>query len=80
TQLGTLTFAIRQHHLEDILLVSEDESHAAMELIWSRLKLVVEPSGAVVLAALLKHRDLFAGQRVGLVVSGGNANISNFIP
>ncbi|GBE30846.1 L-threonine dehydratase catabolic TdcB [bacterium BMS3Bbin04] len=80
TQLGTLTFPILQHHLEDILLVSEDEIHAAMELIWSRLKLVVEPSGAVVLAALLKHRDLFAGQRVGLVVSGGNANISNFIP
>jgi threonine dehydratase len=79
TQLGSLTFSILQHHLEDILLVSEDEIRDAMTLLWTRLKLVVEPSGAVVLAALLKHRDLFEGQRVGLVLSGGNVDVETLI-
>ncbi|MCB2213487.1 pyridoxal-phosphate dependent enzyme [bacterium] len=77
TALGTLTFPILHHHLEDILLVSEDEIRDAMLLIWTRLKLVVEPSGATVLAALLKHRELFAGKRVGLVLSGGNVDLSS---
>lgn len=72
TALGSLTFPILQEHLTDILLCDDDEIRAAMALLWTRLKLVVEPSGATVLAALLKHRDLFAGKRVALVLSGGN--------
>jgi len=79
TQLGTLTFPILQHHLEDILLVSEDEIREAMILLWTRLKLVVEPSGAVVLAALLANQDLFAGRRVGLVLSGGNIDVDTLL-
>jgi threonine dehydratase len=79
TALGTLTFPILYHHLEDILLVSEDEIREATTLIWTRLKLVIEPSGAVVLAALLKHRDLFEGKRVGLVLSGGNVDAERMI-
>ncbi len=79
TALGTLTFPILHHHLEDILLVSEDEIRDAMLLIWTRLKLVVEPSGATVFAALLKHRELFAGKRVGLVLSGGNVDTATLL-
>ena len=46
-----------------------------MRLLWERLKIVVEPSGAVPLAAVLRHRDLFAGRDVGLIVSGGNVDL-----
>ena len=46
-----------------------------MRLLWVRTKQLVEPSSATVLAALLRHRDMFAGQRVGLVLSGGNVDL-----
>jgi hypothetical protein len=46
-----------------------------MRLLWQRLKLLVEPSSAIVLAALLQHRERFAGQRVGLLLSGGNVDL-----
>lgn len=46
-----------------------------MRLIWARMKIVMEPSSAVPLAAILKNRDLFAGQRVGVIVTGGNVDL-----
>ena len=46
-----------------------------MRLLWQRLKLLVEPSSAIVFAALLHHRERFAGQRVGLLLSGGNVDL-----
>ena len=58
-----------------IALASEAEILAAMRLIWERLKLVVEPSGAVPLAALLRQRERFAGLRVGVILSGGNVDL-----
>ena len=58
-----------------MLLVDDAETLAAMRLAWERLKLLVEPSGATVLAAVLRHRERFAGQRVGLVLSGGNVDL-----
>jgi threonine dehydratase len=48
-----------------------------MQLQWSRLKSVVEPSGAVSFAAVLEHPERFRGRRVGLVISGGNLDFSN---
>lgn len=74
-ELGPLTFRILREHAEDILLVSDAEVVAAMRLIWERLKQVVEPSGAVTLAAVLRYRPLFAGRRIGLILSGGNVDL-----
>lgn len=74
-ELGPLTFAILRKHCEDVLLASDAETVAAMRLLWERLKLVVEPSGAVPLAALLRHRERFSGLRVGIILSGGNVDL-----
>lgn len=74
-ELGTLTFAILSEHLQAIELASDAETVAAMRLIWDRLKLVVEPSGAIPLAVVLRHREQFAGRRVGLILSGGNVDL-----
>ena len=48
-----------------------------MRLLWERMKIVVEPSGAVPLAAVLEHLDTFSGRRVGLIVSGGNVDLGH---
>ncbi|MBT2749248.1 MULTISPECIES: pyridoxal-phosphate dependent enzyme [unclassified Lysobacter] len=74
-ELGTLTFPILRSHLRDICLVDDRQVVAAMRLIWERMKLVVEPSGAVPLAVVLAYPALFAGRRVGLIVSGGNVDL-----
>ena len=75
TALGVLPFEILKRDVDDILLVSEEEIVAAMHLIWERAKLVVEPSAAVALAALLRYSDSFRGKRVGVVLSGGNVEL-----
>ncbi|MEM7208199.1 MAG: pyridoxal-phosphate dependent enzyme [Pseudomonadota bacterium] len=75
TPLGTLTFPIIQREVDGIFLVSEDEIVESMKLIWERLKIVIEPSCATVLAALLKNKDAFFGQRIGLVLTGGNVDL-----
>jgi threonine dehydratase len=50
-----------------------------MKLIWERLKIIVEPSGAVPLAAILKAKEKFAGKRVGVILSGGNVDLVNVL-
>jgi len=74
-ELGPLTFAILRRHLSDILLVDDQQTVVAMRLIWERLKLVVEPSAAVPLAAVLAQPERFAGRRVGIILSGGNLDL-----
>lgn len=74
-ELGTLTFPILRRHAAGILLVDDSETIAAMRLAWERLKIVVEPSGAVPLAAVLRYRERFAGRRVGIILSGGNVDL-----
>ncbi|MDW8479723.1 MAG: threonine/serine dehydratase [Xanthomonadales bacterium] len=73
-ELGELTFAILSRHLEEILVVEDEDALAAMAFAWQRLKLVLEPSGAVALAALLAHRERLRGRRVGVLLSGGNVD------
>ena len=68
--------ALRTHHV-DVIAVSDEESIAAMQLLWSELKLVVEVSSATVLAAILKQPARFAGRRVGVVVTGGNVDLQS---
>lgn len=73
--LKDLTWHFVSTHVQDILTVSEQEIIDAMRLIWARMKLVVEPSSAVTLAAILKHKDIFAGKRVGVILTGGNVDL-----
>ncbi len=73
--LKELTWHFVSRHVTDILTVSEDEIVAAMRLIWARMKIVMEPSSAVTLAAILKNPDTFAGKRVGVIITGGNVDL-----
>ena len=57
------------------MTVNDEEIIAAMRLIYERMKIVVEPSGVVPLAALLKNKNPFAGKRVGIIFSGGNVEL-----
>jgi threonine dehydratase len=77
TSLSDRTFRILSERLEGILTVREETIVRAMRLLWERMKLVVEPSGAVPLAAVLEHPDHFASCRVGLIISGGNVNLDH---
>ena len=73
--LRDLTWHFVSTGVADILTVSEREIVDAMKLTWSRLKTVIEPSSAVALAAILKNRSVFAGKRVGVVLTGGNLDL-----
>ncbi|WP_446689107.1 threo-3-hydroxy-L-aspartate ammonia-lyase [Saccharopolyspora phatthalungensis] len=74
---GELTFSVNRRLVDDIVLVSDDEIRSAMRLAFERLKIVVEPSGAVGIAALLSGR-LAPPPRVGVVISGGNVGLQRF--
>ena len=76
TCLGTLTFPIVQEFVDDVLLVSEEEIGAATLAMMFQARVVAEPSGAVPLAAVIRNKDRFAGQRIGIIVSGGNLDPS----
>ena len=78
TSLGARNFAIIHRTVEDILTVSEDAIRAAMRLLFERTKLVVEPSGAVPVAALLEHGPPRGCTRIGIVLSGGNVDLDSF--
>lgn len=75
TYLGDKTLPIILEYVEDILTVSDEEIIAAMRLIWERMKIIIEPSCAVPFAALLKHKERFAGQKVGIILTGGNVDL-----
>ena len=75
TSLAPLTFALLRAHGVRILTVSEERIVTAMRAIWMRMKLVVEPSAAVSLAAVLAHAAQFRGRRVGVVLTGGNVDL-----
>jgi threonine dehydratase len=73
--IGAINFDLLQRHRITVLPVADTETIAAMRLILGRMKLVVEPSSAIALAAILKHREHFAGKRVGVILSGGNIDL-----
>ncbi|ARE40188.1 Threonine dehydratase, catabolic [Rhodovulum sp. P5] len=75
--LKDLTWHFVSNHVTDILTASEDEIVDAMKLIWKRMKIVMEPSSAVPLATILKNKEIFAGKRVGVVITGGNVDLDN---
>ena len=77
TSLSERTFTIIGKHVEDILTVSEVAILQAMLLVWQRMKIIIEPSSAVPLAALMNNRGLFAGKKAGIILSGGNVDLLN---
>ncbi|MBC3541110.1 pyridoxal-phosphate dependent enzyme [Rufibacter sediminis] len=77
TQLGDINFPIIRQYVDQIIRVEETEITAAMKLIWERLKIIVEPSSAVALAALLREKEMYSGQKIGVILSGGNVDLGN---
>jgi len=75
TMLGRRTFPLMMRHVDDVVTVDDDVIVHATRLQWTRLKAVVEPSGAVSFAGVLQHADRFAGRTVVAVISGGNVDI-----
>ncbi|MFX0150947.1 MAG: pyridoxal-phosphate dependent enzyme [Candidatus Hodarchaeota archaeon] len=82
TSLGDITFKIIKEFVDDILTVTEEEILNAMQFYWERMKLVVEPSGAVSLAGLIKYSNLRSNdiqdKRIGVIISGGNIDLTSF--
>ena len=77
TSLGELNFSIIRTQVDTIVTVPDARIVEAMKLQWSRMKQVVEPSGAVSFAGLLEHPERFRGRRVGVIISGGNLDLTN---
>ena len=76
---GRHPFEVIQALVSDVLTVPDPVVVEAMRFVFERLKLVLEPSGACALAALMQHRERFRGQRVGVTLSGGNMGIDRFV-
>jgi threonine dehydratase len=78
TTLCEKTLTILKEHVKEILLVSEEEIKSTLRLVLERMKIVIEPSSAVPLAALLRNKEKFKGKKVGIIFSGGNVDITKF--
>jgi threonine dehydratase len=77
TSLSELTFSIIRENTDDIYTVSEASILYAMRLVWQRMKIIIEPSSAVPVAVMLEHKNQFAGKKTGIIISGGNCDLSN---
>lgn len=77
TELGVHNFPIILEHVEEIIRVKEAEIRTSMQLIWERMKIIVEPSSAVAFAALLREKEKFRNKKVGIILSGGNVDLQN---
>jgi threonine dehydratase len=75
TTLGDKTLPLIRQHVKEIITVTDPEIVAAMRLIWERLKIIIEPSCAVPFAALLQQKEKFTGQKVGIILTGGNVDL-----
>lgn len=76
TELGDINFPIIQQNVDEIIRVTEEEIVKAMRIIWECLKIVIEPSSAVALAALLKVKETYKNKKIGIIISGGNVDLS----
>ena len=74
-QVGTVTFPIIKENVDKILLVSEKMIISSMYMIWQRLKIIIEPSCSIVLAALMLNSNKFLNKKVGLILTGGNYDL-----
>jgi threonine dehydratase len=73
--VGDITFPIIQQNVKEVITVSDEEIIAAMRLVWERLKIIIEPSGAVSFAAVIKKKELFSRKKVGIILTGGNVDL-----
>jgi threonine dehydratase len=76
TSLGSRNFPILQRHLKSIVLASEASIVDYMRFFWERSKMVIEPSAATALAAIAENKQLFSGRKIGVILSGGNVDLS----
>lgn len=76
TSLSPLTYTILSQHCDGILTVSEQSIIEAMRMVWERMKIIIEPSSAVPVAAIMENAELFRNLRVGVIISGGNVDLS----
>jgi len=79
TTLGDKTFPIIRELVSEVITVSDEQIIAAMRMVWERMKIIIEPSCAVPLAALLKEKKRFKGKRVGIILSGGNVDLDKVL-
>ena len=75
TNLGDINFPIIKELVKKVLLVSEEEIIHAMWWVWERMKIIIEPSSAVAIAAVVRYKSELKGKKVGVIISGGNADI-----
>ena len=76
TSLGILTYPIILKHVDQIITASEESIIEAMQLIWERMKIIIEPSSAVPLAAILENKIDVKNQNIGIIISGGNVDLT----
>ena len=76
TQLGHFNFPIIQEQVSEIIRVTENEIINAMKLVYERMKIVVEPSSAVALAAVFREKEKFKNKKIGIILSGGNVDVT----
>lgn len=76
TQLGDVNFPIIRKYVSNIIRVEETEIIEAMRYIWERLKIIIEPSSAVAVAALFRKQEKFRNRKVGVILSGGNVDLT----
>jgi threonine dehydratase len=77
TALSERTFAIMLKNVDDVLVVKEQSIMKAMKLVFQYLKIVIEPSSAVPLAAVIDYPEVFNGKKVAIILSGGNVDLPN---
>jgi len=75
TSLGNKTFPIIQKYVSEIITVEEESIIQAMRMVWERMKIIIEPSAAVPLAAILENRSKFENRKTGIILSGGNVDL-----
>lgn len=75
--VGERNFEIIKNHVSEVHTVTDEEIIGAMKIIWERMKIIIEPSCAVPFAALIKHKEKYAGKHVGIILTGGNVDLSN---
>ena len=75
TQLGDKNFPIIKEYVKEIIRVEDSEIITAMQWVWERMKIVIEPSSAVAVAAIIKEKKQFLNKRIGIIISGGNVEL-----
>lgn len=78
TSLSEKTLGIIKTYVKEIFLVSEEEIKEALQLVYERMKIIIEPSSAVPLAAILKNKEKFTGKKTGIILTGGNVDLVKF--